>query len=216
MPKNTLIAVSAHVSPPPPGFGLVGLQNIQIQQRQRHMRTEICKLNEIAIDGINNSTLQMQTAKQVRGAFLSKDSEPKDDPSRVIQQAKTVNFCGKGWPSYYQGVVHRRPLFPHHALQKSFLQRIQMPSQLLRKAIFVSNEAFYDLTEDDKNFSSSGEGFEGSGSMMVRSHVAVDIVAVPQLSRVGVDEEAIFISLIERNGIRGKSSEKLEMKIVSE
>lgn len=52
------------------------------------MRTEICKLNEIgtdlAIDGINNSTLQMQTAKQVRGAFLSKDSEPKDDPSRVM------------------------------------------------------------------------------------------------------------------------------------
>lgn len=88
LPKNTLIAVSAHVSPPPPGFGLVGLQNIQIQQRQRRMRTEICKLNEIgtdlAIDGINNSTLQMQTAKQVRGAFLSKDSEPKDDPSRVM------------------------------------------------------------------------------------------------------------------------------------
>nr|GMD46465.1 hypothetical protein Iba_chr10eCG3550 [Ipomoea batatas] len=27
LPKNTLIAVSAHVSPPPPGFGLVGLQN---------------------------------------------------------------------------------------------------------------------------------------------------------------------------------------------
>lgn len=25
LPKNTVIAVSAHVSPPPPGFGLVGL-----------------------------------------------------------------------------------------------------------------------------------------------------------------------------------------------
>lgn len=72
-----LISVSAHVSPPPPGFGFVGLQGINIQRKatrdednMKVVKIEIMQIyNESNFKTHPSYTWQMLTAKEVGAAL---------------------------------------------------------------------------------------------------------------------------------------------------